>query len=114
MVIANAIGIGGMPGSVPDDGDQSPSLVTLFTLTATVLLFSTNQHWELLRGLVDSYRTIPVWAGDKVDTCSETWWTHFSITRGRFAVVVGPVDPVGNAERCPQVHRPRSHLPAGR
>ena len=63
MAVANAIGIGGMPGSVPDEGDQSPTLVTLFTLTATVLLFSTNQHWELLRGLVDSYQTIPAGQG---------------------------------------------------
>src|SRR5262249_47602777 len=56
----------------------------------------------------------PVCAGDKVDTCSETWWTHFSITKRRVAVVVAPVDPVGNAQGCPQVHRPRFHTRANR
>ena len=31
-------------------------LVPLITLTATVLFFMTDQHWELLRGLMSSYR----------------------------------------------------------
>ena len=48
-----------------------------------------------------------VCAGHKMDGCSETWWTHFSITKRRFAVAVAPVDPVGDAQRCPQVHRLR-------
>jgi flagellar biosynthetic protein FliR len=63
MAATNALGLGGMPGAVPDENEQSPTLVTLFTLTATVLLFATDQHWELLRGLVDSYRTIPAGQG---------------------------------------------------
>ena len=63
MAATNALGLGGMPGAVPDENDQSPTLVTLFTLTATVLLFVTDQHWELLRGLVDRMRTIPAGQG---------------------------------------------------
>jgi flagellar biosynthetic protein FliR len=70
--ITNALGLGGLPGTIPDDGDASPTLVTLFTLTATVLLFATDQHWELLRGLVDSYRTIPVGRGSSAGWRSST------------------------------------------
>ena len=53
-VIASAIGLS-LPGTV-DDGEHLPALVPLITLSATVLFFMTGQHWELLRGLVSSYR----------------------------------------------------------
>lgn len=53
--IASAIGLS-MPG-VADDGEHVPALVPLITLTAAVLFFMTDQHWELIRGLVASYRT---------------------------------------------------------
>lgn len=52
--IASAIGLS-LPGTV-DDGEHVPALVPLITLSATVLFFMTGQHWELLRGLVGSYR----------------------------------------------------------
>ncbi|MGP9813354.1 flagellar biosynthesis protein FliR [Rhodopseudomonas sp. NSM] len=52
--IASAIGLS-LPGIV-DDGEHVPSLVPLITLSATVLFFLTDQHWELLRGLIGSYR----------------------------------------------------------
>jgi len=52
--IASAIGLG-MAGTV-DDGEHLPALVPMITLSATVLFFLTDQHWELLRGLIGSYR----------------------------------------------------------
>lgn len=58
-VIAQSIGIGGMPGAMVDEGEQLPAMSTLLTMTATVLLFVTDQHWELLRGLVASYDAMP-------------------------------------------------------
>lgn len=58
-VIAQSIGIGGMPGAMVDEGEQLPALSTLLTMTATVMLFVTDQHWELLRGLVASYDAMP-------------------------------------------------------
>jgi flagellar biosynthetic protein FliR len=58
-VIAQSIGVGGMPGAMQDEGEQLPALSTLLTLTATVMLFITDQHWELLRGLVGSYDAMP-------------------------------------------------------
>jgi flagellar biosynthetic protein FliR len=53
-LIASAIGLT-LPGTV-DDGEHVPALVPLITLSATVLFFMTDQHWELLRGLVGSYQ----------------------------------------------------------
>ena len=37
-----------------------PALATFITLTATVLLFATDQHWEVLRALLASYTVMPV------------------------------------------------------
>lgn len=59
VAAAQSVGLGGMPGLPMDDDEPLPSVVTLFTLTATMLLFLTDLHWELLRGLVDSYEAIP-------------------------------------------------------
>jgi flagellar biosynthetic protein FliR len=53
-LIASAIGLS-LAGTV-DDGEHVPALVPLITLSATVLFFMTDQHWELLRGLISSYR----------------------------------------------------------
>jgi flagellar biosynthetic protein FliR len=52
--VASAIGLS--TASVVDDGEHVPALVPLITLSAAVLFFLTDQHWELLRGLIGSYR----------------------------------------------------------
>jgi flagellar biosynthetic protein FliR len=49
--------VGGMP---IEDTEALPPLATLITLTATVLLFVTDQHWEVLRALLASYSVLPV------------------------------------------------------
>lgn len=54
-----AIGLSAMPGTVVEDDGQQPSIATLFTLTATTLLFVMGLHWEILRGLMDSYDVMP-------------------------------------------------------
>lgn len=59
VAMTQAIGLSPMPGTVGDDHEQVPALTTLFTLTATTLMFISGLHIELLRGLVDSYYTIP-------------------------------------------------------
>uniref|UniRef100_Q07SF2 Type III secretion system inner membrane R protein n=1 Tax=Rhodopseudomonas palustris (strain BisA53) TaxID=316055 RepID=Q07SF2_RHOP5 len=53
-MIASAIGLN-LAGTT-EDTEHVPALVPLITLTATVLFFITDQHWELLRGLISSYR----------------------------------------------------------
>lgn len=54
-----AIGLSAMPGIVIEDGEQPPAMATLLTITATTMIFAMNLHWELIRGLVDSYAAIP-------------------------------------------------------
>jgi flagellar biosynthesis protein FliR len=53
---ASAIGLSGIAGTM-EDTEHMPALVPFITLPAVVLFFMTDQHWELLRGLIGSYRT---------------------------------------------------------
>jgi flagellar biosynthetic protein FliR len=72
-LIASSIGLSGIAGT-GDDGEQMPALVPLITLSATVLFFMTDQHWELLRGLISSYR---IWL-PAVGITSETGLTQLA------------------------------------
>jgi flagellar biosynthetic protein FliR len=54
------IGFGTMPGTPIEDTEPSPAFATLITLTATVLLFATDQHWEVLRAVIGSYSALPL------------------------------------------------------
>ena len=47
-------------GAPIEDAEPVPALATFITLTATVLLFATDQHWEVLRALLASYSVLPV------------------------------------------------------
>jgi len=54
------IGLGSMPGSPIEDTEPLPAFAALITLTATLLFFLTDQHWEVLRALLASYSALPV------------------------------------------------------
>jgi flagellar biosynthetic protein FliR len=54
------VGYGNMSGAPIEDPDPQPSFAILITLTATLLLFLTDQHWEILRALVASYSALPI------------------------------------------------------
>jgi flagellar biosynthetic protein FliR len=54
------IGLGSMPGSPVEDAEPLPAFAVLITLTATLLFFLTDQHWEVLRALLASYSALPV------------------------------------------------------
>jgi flagellar biosynthetic protein FliR len=58
-LVSMAIGMSNMPGMPIDGTDSLPPVANLFTVTATAMVFITNQHWEILRGLVASYEAIP-------------------------------------------------------
>ena len=58
--IAFNIGLGSPLGAPIDESLPIPAIGTLFTLTATMLVFATDLHWEILRGLVASYRAMPI------------------------------------------------------
>ncbi|KMO32664.1 flagellar biosynthesis protein FliR [Methylobacterium aquaticum] len=53
------VGFGAMPGTPIEGIDPVPAVEALILLTATALLFAADLHWELFRGLVESYARIP-------------------------------------------------------
>jgi len=53
------VGFGGMPGAVAEGTDPVPAVEALIMMAATALLFAADLHWELFRGLVDSYGRLP-------------------------------------------------------
>lgn len=54
------IGLGNASGPPVEDTEPLPAFATLITLTATLLFFLTDQHWEVLRALLQSYAALPV------------------------------------------------------
>ena len=54
------IGLGTSPGAPVEDAEPLPAFATLITLTATLLFFLTDQHWEVLRALLASYSALPI------------------------------------------------------
>jgi flagellar biosynthetic protein FliR len=59
-MVAMGIGLASALGVPLEEGEPLPALASLITLVATVLIFATDQHWEVLRGLVASYSALPV------------------------------------------------------
>lgn len=57
VATANAIGLGGIPGFAMD-GEPEQAAATLFMVTAVTIIFLTDLHHELLRGLVGSYTVL--------------------------------------------------------
>ncbi len=57
---AMALGLGSVLAAAIEDSDMAPQLVSFITLSATMLFFVTNQHWEVLRAVADSYSALPV------------------------------------------------------
>lgn len=60
MSISFSIGLSSTMGA-PIDGDEAmPSIASLMSLVAVLLVFLTDLHWELFRGLAASYAVLPV------------------------------------------------------
>ena len=57
--IVQSIGLAGLPGISMEDDEQIPALATLLSLSAVLMMFLTDQHWQIVRGLLDSYATLP-------------------------------------------------------
>jgi flagellar biosynthesis protein FliR len=63
-VMASAIGLSNIPGTPVGDTDPAPALVPLIMAAVTTLFFLTDQHWQVLKGLMNSY---DVWhPGDRL------------------------------------------------
>ena len=62
--MASAVGLGSIPGMVVGEVDPAPVLVGLIMAAVTTLLFMMDLHWQILRGLMNSY---DVWhPGDRL------------------------------------------------
>jgi flagellar biosynthesis protein FliR len=55
-----SIGLTSVLAGPIEENEPLPAIATLITLTATALIFFTDLHWEVLRGLVASYSALPV------------------------------------------------------
>lgn len=60
MATSMNIGLSNALGAPIDETEGLPPMAQLVTLTATCLIFVSGLHWELIRGLVASYRVMPV------------------------------------------------------
>ena len=62
MVVASATGLGlaNVFGAEFDQSDALPPLASFITISATALIFITNLHWQILSGIVASYRAVPI------------------------------------------------------
>ena len=58
--VTMAVGYGNIPGTLIDETQPVPELVSMITLGAVLLLFITDQHWEVLRALAASYAALPL------------------------------------------------------
>jgi flagellar biosynthetic protein FliR len=54
------MGFSGTPDTAVEESEPAPAMATLFTLTATVMLFVTGTHFEVLKALVASYSVLTV------------------------------------------------------
>jgi flagellar biosynthetic protein FliR len=54
-VMASSIGLSNIPGVPIGDNDPTPASVPLIMAAVTTLFFLTDQHWQVLRGLMNSY-----------------------------------------------------------
>lgn len=63
IAIANAIGLVSPLGTPMEMEEQAPTISSLISLAAVLLIFVTDLHWELFRGLSASYTVLPVHQG---------------------------------------------------
>ncbi|WP_230533137.1 flagellar biosynthesis protein FliR [Microvirga roseola] len=61
--VAMAIGFGSIPGAPMDDAEPLPAIGSMIMMVATAMLFLSDLHWELFRGLAASYARLPVGEG---------------------------------------------------
>ena len=54
-MMASSVGLSNIPGTPIGDTDPAPALVPLIMAAVTTLFFMTDQHWQVLRGLMNSY-----------------------------------------------------------
>lgn len=58
--ITMLIGLSNTPDAHIEEDEPHAAVTSIITVTATVLIFIADLHWEVLRALVDSYAAVPV------------------------------------------------------
>ncbi len=58
--IVTSIGIGNLLGGAVAENESLPAMANLVVLGALALIFMVDQHWQLIRGLYDSYQYVPL------------------------------------------------------
>jgi flagellar biosynthesis protein FliR len=61
-ILTNVIGLAPTPGAPVDDNEPTPPLVSFIGMSATMLIFATNLHHQLIRALIDSYGALKIGA----------------------------------------------------
>ncbi|MFG1296621.1 MULTISPECIES: flagellar biosynthetic protein FliR [Xanthobacter] len=56
---SQAVGLAGIAGMSLEDNVSLPTLASLFTITVVALIFMSDLHLELVRGILESYRRMP-------------------------------------------------------
>ncbi len=93
---AQFIGYSANSGAILEDGQAMPEFATIISLVATLLIFISGLHWQLLRGIVDSYWQIQpgIWPGSNTllrmttDQLSATFIMSLRITSPFFIYAV--------------------------
>ncbi len=60
--VVMAIGLGNVFGGPVNSSEPTPAMASFVVFGATTLIFVTDQHWELIRGLHLSYSAVPIMA----------------------------------------------------
>ena len=60
VAVSFSIGLSSTIGPPMDGDDALPTIASFVSLAAVLLVFVTDLHWEVLRGLASSYDVLPV------------------------------------------------------
>jgi flagellar biosynthetic protein FliR len=58
--ITMLVGLANTPDAHIEENEPVAAITAIITVTAAVLIFVADLHWEILRALVDSYSAVPV------------------------------------------------------
>ncbi|MEM8976124.1 MAG: flagellar biosynthetic protein FliR [Pseudomonadota bacterium] len=88
--IAALAGVGSMPGAPTIDDEPLPALSSFIMALATVLFFMTDQHLEVIKGLLASYGAVPVSTNFQAEASLQNLLKVFSIAFQLALQVSGP------------------------
>src|SRR5690606_39238263 len=85
--VAMLVGMGGMAGLAIEDGEPEPALSAIISLSALILLFALDFHYDVIKALLASYSTLPIEMffkprralADLADTLSDSFFAVFQL-----------------------------------